>query len=256
MLRKKIITCVVATIISGLAITETASADQIGDCSLTGYAYMAGNGANVSTPTGPAYEKDYFLAQPLSYYIEDNPNNFWGFAWGKFDNLAAEPVGSAYLVFDLLGVGGMAIEDATAEYPGTLDIYSPGDLDVADLPGDQTEGIYTLCATLRDTLDNSSSPLFDTIVMPSNGTYSVDITDLYNGWIDGTIANHGLVFVSNGENSSGNLGSVGCKIAGFGHADGNAPYISTASVPEPSSLLLLAMGIGALTLLKKLRKTA
>lgn len=245
MLRQKIITCVVATIIGGLAFTQSGSAATI-DCSLTGYTFMGGASAYVSTPDGPTGQT-YFLAQPLNYHMGDPPANMWGCGWIKFNDIKDPTVESAYLYFDLLGVGAMGTTPASENNPANLAIYSAGDIDVADLVGGGTsEEDWDLRWNLRDNLD-ASSPLC-TITMTANGRYSVDITDLYNSWVTGATANNGLVFTAPDQ-------GAGSKYAGFGNASGNAPYISTASVPEPSSLLLLAMGMGALALLKKLRRT-
>jgi hypothetical protein len=223
MLRHKFIACAIAVLFSGLAFADAVMADTIGDCCLTGYTFMGGTGAYVSTPSG-SNTKDYFIAQPLYYdYYGDN---YYGFGWLKFDNLATSAVDSAYLVFDLLGLGSMTVTPATPEDPGLLDIYDPGDIDVADLPGeDYDDDGYVLCATLRDYLYNDCSPLYDTLVMPSDGTYCVDITDVYNGWVNDPTTNHGLVFVS-----------PGTKYASFGNADGEAPYISSVNLNPPADI--------------------
>ncbi len=240
MLRQRIATCVVASIIGGLAFTQSGSAATI-DCSLTGYTFMGANDAYVSTPDGPAGQKTYFLAQPLNYPMGTPPANMWGCGWIKFDDIGDSTVDSSHLYFDLLGAGAMGTTPASEDNPAVLDIYSAGSIDVADLGGD-----YDLRWELRDNLD-ASSPLC-TITMTSNGAHSVDITDLYNSWVTGgETANNGLVFAAPDQ-------GTGSKYASFGNASGNAPYISTAPVPEPSSLLLLAMGIGALALLKKLQR--
>lgn len=253
-LRKSIILLSAALLISGLAVINTASAAMIGDCILTGYAYMGG-GSRESTPDGPDGQRDYFLSQPLEYLYETEVDgvfyseDMWGYAWLKFDNLSAETVESAYLALDLLGVGGMFIEDASEEYPATLDVYSPGNIDVADLHGDDedTEAL-ALRETLKNTLYSDGQSLTGTIVMPENGAYYIDITGIYDDWVTGAAENNGLILVSYSENGSGYpLGIVGAKFASFGNETGNAPYITSVNpVPVPGAVWLLGSGLAGL----------
>lgn len=219
MLRQKIIACATALFCCGLSVVETASAGAVGTCTLTGYAFMGCSGAYVGTPGG-SNPKDYFLGQPL--YHEFNGDNMGGFGWAKFA-VGTAIVDSAYLIYDLVGVGSMSVDPPTPEYPAYLDLYTPGDIDVADLPGEYGEygdDGFILCQTLQDNLRNSGVPL--SIVMAHNGTYCVDITDLYNGWVAGTIDNHGLVF-SAPDDMGGNAG----RYASFGNSSGDAPSITS-----------------------------
>jgi hypothetical protein len=222
---------VIALLIGGLATAPMASADIIGDATLTGYTFMGGGSAYVSTPEGPN-AKDYFLAQPL---VESSAG-YWGYGWMKFDNLETQTVDSAYLVVDLLGVGAMNITPATPENPGILDIYTPGAIDVADLGDDAA-----LRATLQGNLAGTA-PLVDAFTMTSNGTYYIDITDIYNGWVDGSITNNGLVFSALDDGD-------GTKYASFGSPDGSAPFVS--SVPVPGAVWLLGGGLLALVGLRR-----
>jgi hypothetical protein len=214
MLQQRITACVVALLLGGPAIVDLASADTIGDCCLTGYTFMGGQGPYTTRPDDDPIVKDYFLGQPLNY--DFSGQNMWGYGWVKFDSLESSPVDSAYLVYDLLGVGAMSVAPATPENPAILDIHSPGDIDVADL------GDAGLRATLRDSLDGTT-PLHNDVTMTSNGRYCVDITEVYNTWVNDPNSNHGLVF-------SAPANGLGAKFASFGNADGDAPYISSVNV--------------------------
>ncbi len=218
-------TIVMLLIGSLVILNTTVSAEILGEANLTGYTYMGGGSANTSTPDGPDSQKDYVSAQPIDYYF--GVANFWGYGWTKFD-VGTETVSSAYLVLDLLGVGNMGASDASESNPGILDIYSPGTTDVADLGVD--EGLRT---SLHDSL-SGTTPFVNDFTMTANGTYFIDITSIYNGWVDGTIANNGLILSTNVDNS-------GPRFASFGNADGNAPYIS--SVPVPGAFLLMGFGL-------------
>jgi hypothetical protein len=228
-LRNMTMAWVIALLIGTMVTAGSAGAATIGDCSLTGYTFMGGGIAY----TNPI--KDYFLAQPL---VEESAN-YWGYGWLKFDNLSTETVDSAYLAVDALGQGSMSIVDLSETNVGDLSIYSPGTTDVDDLAGDAT-----LRASLQSTLssDDGSLLLGSNASMTSNGLYYFDITDLYNGWVNGE-DNNGLVLASD----------VGIKLAGIGNADGSAPYISSVSaVPVPAAVWLLGSGLlGSLGLRRK-----
>ncbi|MBU4270406.1 MAG: PEP-CTERM sorting domain-containing protein [Planctomycetes bacterium] len=231
-----------AAIIGGLALAQTGAAETF-DCSLTGYTFMGGGSAYVSTPDGPTGQKTYFLAQPLNYHMGDPPANMWGYGWIKFNDIGDSTLESARLYFDLLGVGAMGTTPASEDNPAVLSIYGAGSIDVSDLGGSDGAS-WDLRETLRDNLD-ASSPLC-TITMTANGRYSVDITDLYNSWVTGGEAvNNGLVFAAPDE-------GVGSKYASFGNADGDPPYI----VPEPGTIVLVAgafLGLGLARILRRRR---
>jgi hypothetical protein len=205
-----------------------AQAAMIGDCMFTGFTYMGGSSYNISTADGPSTQKNYFLAQPLN--SDYAGINMWGYSWVKFDTLSSTPVASAYMVFNLLGVGSMSAAAASESNPADLNIYLPGAIDVADLTAS------TLRTELRDNLGSTSS-FSGLLTMTANGTYCLDITDLYNSWITGETENNGLVFVSSGS-----------KYASFGNSSGSAPYLSSTvagtQVPEPVTIALLSLGLG------------
>jgi hypothetical protein len=210
------------------------------DVTLTGYTFMGGSGTKITTADSP--DPDYMLAQPLKYVYYANEDSagedMWGYAWIKFGEIGTDTVEQAYLVLDLLGVGGMYIEDASEAYPGVLHIYSPGDTDVADIVGEDVGGEddVELRTAKKNALLNET-PLVADYTMNSNGTYYVDITDIYNNWVSGT-ANNGLILVSDSENSNpdGELGPIGTKYASLGSTDGLAPYITFKSPEEPPTI--------------------
>jgi hypothetical protein len=205
-------------------------------CALTGYTFMGGGSAYVST--AESHEKTYFLAQPLNY--DYSGANYWGYGWIKFDDIGDATVESATLRLNLLGLGSMNVIPATEENPAILDIYGAGSVDVADLVGG--EDAWDLRETLRDNLD-ALSPLY-TVTITENGPVGIDITGLYNSWVTGETANNGIVLstVDNG---------TGSKYSSFGDAAG-APYI--VAVPEPGTTALVAMALMGLGIARLLRR--
>jgi hypothetical protein len=225
MIRKYLLGAIALGVLSLGSLTQSASAEVIGDCTVTGYTFMGG-GIAYTTPA-----KDYFLAQPL---VESSAD-YWGYGWAKFD-VGTATVDEAYLVVDLLGIGAMSITPATPSNPGILNVYNPGAIDVNDLgtnPG--------LRATLQGNLAGTT-PMVGDFTMTSNGTYAIDITDIYNDWVDGSITNNGLILAAPDD-------GAGTKYASLGSTEGNAPYISTIAVPEPASMALL--GCGAMAMMRR-----
>jgi hypothetical protein len=202
------------------------------DSSLTGYTFMGGASAYANTPD--SHPKPYLLVQPLNY--DYSGANYWGYTWLKFDDIGQTTVPSAQLHFNVLGVGSMTVTPATEPNPAILSAYDAGTFDVADLAAS-----WDLREDLRDALD-ASSPLA-TVAATTNGDHWIDITSLYNGWVSGTIANHGLILAApdNG---------AGSKIASFGDPAGT-PYIQT--VPEPSTLALIGVFFVAFGIARRIR---
>jgi hypothetical protein len=142
----------------------------------------------------------------------------------KFDDVGQTEVPSARLHFNVLGVGSMAVTPASEQNPAILSVYDAGTFDVAGLGGS-----WDVREDLRDALDGTSP--IATITATEDGDHWVDITAVYNGWVSGGIANHGLILAAP---DNGN----GSKIASFGDPAG-APYLQT--VPEPGTLALVAV---------------
>jgi hypothetical protein len=228
-----------ALLIVSMAMVNTASADTY-DATSTSYAYMGGQFQDSHS--------DYFIAGPLNY--EYAGTNMWGYATIDFEIIGPETVDQAYLNLELLAVGSMNYEDASADYPAVVDVYSPGDTDVSTL---SQAGAATLYADLADSTTGTTS-LLTTVTMTSNDVWGIDITDIYNAWVTGDVDNNGLVLVCaspNANEAGGTIGAVGAVftgISGVGKTandlDGTtAPYISTSAVPVPGAVWLLGSGL-------------
>jgi hypothetical protein len=223
-LRKNIMALTIALIVGFLAIVNTASAEDSYQCTLTGYTYMGGTGFN-NTNTS------YFIAGPMEYWFSGS--DMYGFAWIKFDNIGTEEVDAAYLNLDLLKVGSMNLEDASEAFPGIVDVYSPGDTNVAGFTG--VADTNALHAILK--ADPSTYLLAEDVTMTSNGVRAIDITDIYNAWVAGMQANNGLILYSDSPNANaagGTIGAVGTKYAGLDGIEGTVPYINTVILPMVS----------------------
>lgn len=249
-LRNIVIILTITLMITGVA--NTASADVIGNATMTGYTYMNGQGSYCSTPDSPV--KDYFIASALSIDESYGDQDLWGYGWAKFEVLATGTVESAYLTVDLLGVGSMTFGNpyaATEDVPAILDIYDPGDVDVASLRPDGGHDKEAQ-ADLRNTL-LTLNPIAS-LTMTANGTYALDITDLYNSWILDPGSNNGVVLAS-GYEFEGSIADLtqeellkvandsGSVYASFGREGANAPYISTSPVPVPAAIWLFVSGL-------------
>ncbi len=277
----------IALAMIGLLITGTASAEVIGEAIMTGYTYMNGQG---SVTTYPEDAKDYFVVSALEVFGADGDADLWGYAWVKFDVLATETVESAYLVIDLLGTGSMTGGNppaTTTDLPAYLDVYDPGDVDVEGLTvyGEDGYGSSEAAAqveALKDALLDETP--VSSLTMTASGTYSIDITELYNSWVLDPDSNNGIVLASGyvydgwiPENVTNEwINSLtyeeyhayvqeildtaalsGSVYASFDRDGANAPYISTtvvtSAVPVPGAFCLLCFGLVGLAGLRRAR---
>ncbi len=225
---------IVMFLIGSLVMINTASAETY-SANLTGYTAMGGSVAFNSTPAGPNV-KDKFAAGPIDLPLGPG-TNYWAYGWAKFD-VGTETVDSALLTLDLIGAGGMQVSPAAPDRLAILDIYNPGSADITQIVADPT-----VRSDLRDSLmngTNGTSRIVDDFTMDANGTYTFDITSMYNGWVDGSIVNNGLVFASNTGMIDGTP-----NFASFGNTAGNAPFIETfvTAVPVPGAFLLFGCGL-------------
>ena len=83
----------------------------------------------------------------------------------------------------------------------------------------------------------------DTVYADADGWYQWDITNLVNGWIDGSIANNGLALYGMPDYMTGTYGGVYFQSTEYGMG----PFIS--AVPEPSTLGLMFGGLGLVGLM-------
>ena len=239
-LRKGLMALATALTVSVFAFAGTALADTY-SASSTSYAFMGGQFNNS--------ESNYFISGPLEY--DFTGTNMWGYSTIKFSDIGTEAVGRAYLNLELQGVGSMNYAPASGEFPAVVDVYSPGSTDVAGL--DQA-GAATLYADLA-AAETGTTAFLTSVTMTSNGVWAIDITDIYNAWATGAIANNGLILTCaspNENEASGTIGAVGAVFTGLsgvgksgsGLAGGTtAPYIETSAVPVPGTLLLLGTGL-------------
>jgi hypothetical protein len=233
MLQYRIKLCLFSTILYGMsfAVAQNASADTI-NSSLTGYTFMGG--ASAYTSTEASHSKTYFLSGALNsdYYGA----NYYGYGWVKFADIGTTEVESAVLYLNLLGVGSMSTTPASATNSTVLNVFS-STTDVAVIGGNTTAD-QTLRTTLCDTLDAITANYSVTIT--ADGLVGIDITDLYNAWVSGELENNGLVLAC-ADNGAGG------KFSSFGDTAGTPYVVTTAAVPEPSTVVLFGVvlvGIG------------
>jgi len=98
----------------------------------------------------------------------------------------------------------------------------------------------TLFSTIPDTVPGFSTT---TEVNAVNTWFEWDVTEIVRGWLDGSFENHGLVINSAVETRTP-VGVVGSAFDSFELP--NRPRLEIEFVPEPSTLCLCVIGIGAL----------
>ena len=223
MMLKKMIIALAAVLLTGvLAFSNTAFAeDGPYECTLTGYSFMGGSGFKTN--------QGYFIATPMEYWFSGT--DMYGFAFLKFDTIGTETVEKAYLNLDLVSVGAMDLMDATDAFPGFVDVYSPGNTDVASFTS--VADTNALHAVLK--ADPAKYHITRSVAMTSNGVWAIDITELYNSWVTGTIPNNGIILYSNSVNAheaGGTIGAVGTKYAGLDGSNGKKPLITFSIAPS------------------------
>ncbi|AQQ09855.1 hypothetical protein L21SP3_01674 [Sedimentisphaera cyanobacteriorum] len=215
---KRNLTLLVAAV-AALSLVSGANA-SLGDLERTGYTAMGGSvqGSPLGHISQEPGDRDYVLLQPLDGGMYGP--EMWGYAWMKFDVTATAPVDSAFLVLNQLPGDGMGYVEPTPENPVDFSIHSVN----ADVAG------ITIDTAVMENFKNNNVVAIPEITASilSPGVFSVDITDIYNGWITGD--NYGMVLSGAG------------KFSSIGHPDGDAPYLSTTVVPEPATVALFGLG--------------
>lgn len=221
--RRLVLASVVAAFSLGLA-GQRVSAETI-TCTLDGYSAMGGM---------------IYYTDASTYLLAGNPTSepqgemeTWGFAWLKFDSaeLPNEPVASATLT----------LRSIAQTYAGMYE--------VPDVQGAVDVGVYNAASDVAALANNSgaiaalhaamtasaTSPVAVVSVAGGNVDYAWDVTALVNQWITGAASNHGLIVAT--------LGSPIPRFCSMENAGGGVATLSFSAVPEPSSLLLAAVGL-------------
>jgi hypothetical protein len=196
-------------LVIGLAVTA-ADADSFSmDCTYDGYVVMGNVFYN---------NRDYLTTGTYG-------GSFGGLAFLKFDDadLPSEPVAEAYLHLQSIAqTGGMF--PAPEDDPVSMDVCAALS-DVADLVD---------ASSLGDFYPGDVGAVSDTItVSGGDGIYTLDVTDIVNGWIDSG-DNYGLVLHVPSDIAF-------AKFHSMESTTGAAPMIS-GTIPEPGMLTLLVFG--------------
>ena len=84
----------------------------------------------------------------------------------------------------------------------------------------------------------------------------LDITSLFQGWLDGDINNYGLKLSQPESLRDGANTPIFALFASDGYEDQNLrPQIIVQTVPEPSTYFLIGVGLGTLFILGRIRKS-
>ena len=199
--------CALAVLVA-LTTAGTASADFTADCTHDGYLAM----------------NNVFYADRDYLTVGTYGGMFSGYAFLKFDesNLPDAPVDAAYLNLHSIPQVGGGMFPPPEDAPVSMNVHSAL-ADVADIVDLASATAYlSNIGTASDTITVSGG----------DGMYTLDVTDIVNGWVTSG-DNFGLFLTVPND-----LGFA--KFHSMETTTGLAPTIS--SVPEPATMALLSLG--------------
>ncbi len=157
----------------------------------------------------------------------DNNFSSYGFLMFDLSSFSTDYVSSASLTLEKFSHG--SHEQASDANPLAVHVSNMG----LDVSGSSSSA----------DLINSIGAIQSTTMIGDDRTYSWDITDLVNGWLNGTIANNGIALTATPVNSTAN--GINAYFASSSNVDYATPLIvAIAAVPEPSVLGLMLGGLG------------